>query len=187
MYDTPKDALDSLSAEEKDEQFIRLVLVATTRQLTPMLSTGKELCRPRAALYLRVASTCPLYYLSWDEFGVDPPLSIVSRVPRRATRQAMLDAVKGSADGSEHAVTASVSNKHRSNSSRTAAKRPLSVHPGDYVVGSRGFDKLTSSRNCSSKRKQQKEQEEGSVCSGEGSSGDSGDSEESGDEQGECD
>ena len=52
IHDTPEDAIDSLSEEERDQQYVRLVLVAQHRQLIKMLANGKELCRPRAALYM---------------------------------------------------------------------------------------------------------------------------------------
>ncbi|CAM9764866.1 unnamed protein product, partial [Sphacelaria rigidula] len=67
IYNTPEEAVESLTDEEAEHQYVRLVLVATNRQLSWTLARGKELCRPRAALYMRLDRTCPLYHLSWEE------------------------------------------------------------------------------------------------------------------------
>lgn len=140
VYDTPEDAVGALTDDDKSEHRIRLVLVATNTQLTQMLAPGKEICRDRAALYLRVAKTCPLYYLQWEQFHDDAVLEIVSTVPRRGNRQRLLDAIAGSIDGREHGVKASVRKQRKTSTSRSTAKRPLYVVAGDNVVGSPGFE-----------------------------------------------
>lgn len=61
VYDSPADALKSLSAEEKEDQYVRLIQIASNRQLKLMLKPGCELCRPQAALFLRVGDTCAAY------------------------------------------------------------------------------------------------------------------------------
>ncbi|CAM9899114.1 unnamed protein product, partial [Choristocarpus tenellus] len=51
------EAFSSISPEDQEEQYIRLLHVANNRQLKRMLSPGMEVCGPGAELYLRVAAT----------------------------------------------------------------------------------------------------------------------------------
>ncbi|CAM9908090.1 unnamed protein product [Hapterophycus canaliculatus] len=63
VYTSPDEAESSLEAEEVDEQFVRLINVAENAQLRLMLEAGAELCGGRAALYVRVDPTCPIYWV----------------------------------------------------------------------------------------------------------------------------
>lgn len=136
VHDSPYDAKDTLSKGELADQAFRLVLVATNRQLRCMLDPQKETCCSEAALYMRVAATCPFYWLGWDTIIADDSdaFEIVSNIPREGTRTSLLDAVRGSADGATHALHASV----RKRSSDTTARRegyPVTISPSNYVVG----------------------------------------------------
>lgn len=179
VYDTPDEALASLSEEEKEEQYVRLVLVATNRQLTQTLAPGKELCRPRAALYMRVSNTCPFYYLPWLEDHKDVDMDIISSVPHKASRNSMLNAVKGSRDGGQHALRASVRKRRRSSNHRNAKTRALYVYPGSNVVGGKGFAELTSV--ASRGRRQQQQVEESGESDGAGSGSEHDDDDGDGD------
>lgn len=66
VFNSPDEALQSLSEEEKREQYIRLVKIASNRQLKATLIPSKELCQLTASLYLRLDNTCPFYHITWE-------------------------------------------------------------------------------------------------------------------------
>ncbi|CAM9955540.1 unnamed protein product [Sphacelaria rigidula] len=93
-----------------------------------MLASGRELCRPRTASYMRLDRTCPSYHLSWDEGDEDALLTMESSVPQEGRRDAILDAVKVRREGGKYAMHAIKNAK--AITSRNAHKSPLYVHPG---------------------------------------------------------
>eukprot|EP00904_Undaria_pinnatifida_P005462 jgi/Undpi1/2045/HiC_scaffold_12.g05431.m1 len=62
VYRSRLEAWKSLSDDDKEGQYVRLVKVAINKQLSKLLVPGKELGGPTAELFLRVAPTCPAYY-----------------------------------------------------------------------------------------------------------------------------
>ena len=166
IYDTPEDAIDSLSEEERDQQYVRLVLVAQHRQLIKMLANGKELCRPRAALYMRLDRTCPLYHLTWDESCEESVIEVESSLPQAGTRETMLNAVKGSPEGGKYAIYATVSAKRKGSRGRNAHNGAMYVNPGQHVVGGTEFN-----RSMSAKRRINEAEEEGSGPDSDGEEG----------------
>ena len=132
VYDTPQDAIASLSEEEKRDQFVRLIRVANNRQLKTLLEAGKELCAPKAELYIRVSSTCPLYWITWEMDCHADGIEIVSQFPGRATRSTMLHLLSG-VNADNHPVVGRVC-KRRKDRGVAAAVKPLVVAPGACVV-----------------------------------------------------
>ena len=165
IFDTPEDAIDSLSQEEQEHQYVRLVLVAQHRQLSKMLANGKELCRPRAALYMRLDKTCPLYHLTWDDSCEEAVIEVESSVPQKGSRTSMLDAVKGDPEGGKYAIYATISGKRKNDRGRKAQEKPMYVHPGEHVVGGKEFIRIT---NAKSKIKKTDEAGSGADSDGEG-------------------
>ncbi|CAN0060389.1 unnamed protein product, partial [Choristocarpus tenellus] len=84
------EAFRSISLEDREKQCIRLLHVANNRQLKRMLSPGMEVCGPRAELYLRVAATCPLYYMRWTKKGDNANIEFSSKVPQSGSRDQVL-------------------------------------------------------------------------------------------------
>ena len=96
IYDSPSDAVSALSDDEKEEQFVRLIMVADNTQLTNMLEQGKEVCLPDAALYMRVDKTCPLYWVTWEvDREADAIEIIVPKLPQKASRETILKILTG--------------------------------------------------------------------------------------------
>lgn len=62
VYNTPKAAIESLDQDDVDEEYVRLLRIATNAQLQIMLEPGTERCTPEAALYLRVDKSCPIFW-----------------------------------------------------------------------------------------------------------------------------
>ncbi|CAM9558387.1 unnamed protein product, partial [Sphacelaria rigidula] len=69
VYNTPREAMYSIPQEILHQQCTRMVLVASNRQLGRLVEPGREACQPEAALYLKIADTCPFYHLEWDTGG----------------------------------------------------------------------------------------------------------------------
>lgn len=63
----------------------------------------------------------------------------------------MQDAVRGTSDGSKHAVIGRVCAMRRSESNRHAGRRALVVDPGDCVVGGDGFARTLRDSNADSR------------------------------------
>ena len=70
-----------------------LIQVADNAQLRLMLETGVELCGGDAALYVRVDSTCPMYWVRWDNRKSKADLDVVCDIPHRGVRATMLEKV----------------------------------------------------------------------------------------------
>ena len=134
IYDSPSDAVSVLSDDEKEEQFVRLIMVADNTQLTNMLEQGKEVCLPDAALYMRVDKTCPLYWVTWEvDRETDAIEIIVPKLPQKASRETILKILTGSIHGTQHPVVGRVSQRRRDRG-RDAAGNALIVSPGKTVV-----------------------------------------------------
>lgn len=65
VYDSPDDALESLTEDKREGHHIRLVEVANNRQLKQMLEPECELAQPKVVLYTRLCPTCPVHWLAW--------------------------------------------------------------------------------------------------------------------------
>ena len=93
-----------------------------------MLETGTELCKPKAALYLRASMMCPLYWVSWEDDNETTDLDLVSAIPQFETRDTflgMLRADKGRIGGV----------RARWMRNKAAFNRQLLLNPGRRVVG----------------------------------------------------
>ncbi|CAB1116942.1 unnamed protein product [Ectocarpus sp. CCAP 1310/34] len=99
VYPSPQAAKDSLTQEEVDEEYVRLLRIATNAQLQLMLEPGTERCTPEAALYLRVAATCPVFWVRWES-KTKADLDISCDIPQRGLRANILASFSSSGDGS---------------------------------------------------------------------------------------
>ena len=134
VFNSRGDALRSLTVEEQDEQCIRLLHVANNVQLRRMLLPGKEVCQPGAELYLRVAATCPLYYMHWTEDAEKANIEITSQVPQRGSRSDILRLF--SQAGAGEAFVTPVTGRVFKHRSKNYLRSPFSVLPGLIVVRS---------------------------------------------------
>lgn len=98
VYPSAQAAVASLTQEEVDEEYVRLIQIATNAQLQLMLEPGTERCSPQAALYVRVADTCPVFYVRWHSGKSNADLDICCEIPQRGSRAKMLEKV-GFGDG----------------------------------------------------------------------------------------
>ena len=48
------------------------------------------MCKPKAALYLRVSMMCPLYWVNWEDDKETADLDLVSDIPQFGTRDTFL-------------------------------------------------------------------------------------------------
>ncbi|CAB1112254.1 unnamed protein product [Ectocarpus sp. CCAP 1310/34] len=99
VYPSPQAAKDSLTQEEVDEEYVRLLRIAANAQLQLMLEPGTERCTPEAALYLRVAATCPVFWVR-SESKTKADLDISCDIPQRGLRANILETFSSSGDGS---------------------------------------------------------------------------------------
>ena len=138
VFNSRGDALRSLSAEDQNEQCVRLLHVANNVQLKRMLLPGKEVCQPGAELYLRVAAACPLYYMRWTEDAEKANIEFTSNVSQRGSRSDILRPFiqAGAGEAFVTPVTARVF-KHRS---KNDLRSPFRVLPGLIVVRSEVWD-----------------------------------------------
>ena len=113
VYDKPEDAVGALMDDEVKGRYVRLVKVATNQELRRLLEPGQELCRPDAALYLRVDVTCPLYFLRWEETEPEFVMEIVPLLPQSGTRQTMIDILNPDPDGRSHPVVGRVGTRRK--------------------------------------------------------------------------
>lgn len=143
VFDSAQDALDSLSDHEQEAQLVRLIKIADHSQLKAMLDTRKELCQPKAALYLRLTPSCPVYYLSWEADKETDEMEIHITIPQKAAgRVELLRAASIADDGHHYPVFAKVGRGRRAMRDKEAGSlRPLFVSPGNSVVGGPGFKK----------------------------------------------
>ncbi|CAB1104236.1 unnamed protein product [Ectocarpus sp. CCAP 1310/34] len=90
VFNSRPEAFRSLSLDEREDQRVRLLHVANNVQLKRMLVPGKEGCGPGAELYLRVAPTCPLYYMRWTNDVKQATVEFTSKVPQSGSRAEVL-------------------------------------------------------------------------------------------------
>lgn len=143
VYDSKADAIESLSYDDKATQCVRLIRIASNRQLSNMLLKGKEVCQPHAALYMRVAETCPLHWVSWDRNPTKGgTIEIIIGIPQKGARDETLASLTASDDGRLYPVAARVTRKSGAQESggRPAADQPLVVLPGACVVIDETFE-----------------------------------------------
>ncbi|CAB1108122.1 unnamed protein product [Ectocarpus sp. CCAP 1310/34] len=93
VYPSPQAAKDSLTQEEVDEEYVRLLRIATNAQLQLMLEPGTE------PLYWRVAATCPVFWVR-SESKTKADLDISCDIPQRGLRANILETFSSSGDGS---------------------------------------------------------------------------------------
>ena len=141
VYDSDNAALSSLNTEDVDEKNVRLLKVANNNQLRIMLEPGKEMCHPNAALFLRVASTCPLYWMKWYDEKEEADLDILCDIPQRGTRTKLLEKINFAQDG-----TGGVKLRHARRGSTYNKRRALLVNPCARIVGAQEFSRLASSQ-----------------------------------------
>ncbi|CAN0282683.1 unnamed protein product, partial [Ectocarpus sp. 4 AP-2014] len=138
VYSSPNAASQSMDSDEVDEEFVRLLRIATNAQLQLMLEPGTERCTPEAALYLRVDKTCPIYWTRWNKKS-KADLDICCDIPQRGTRVKILDKVGFGDDGSGGVKVRHVRNKPNAASTHTDNPLYISTSCG-RIVGSDMFE-----------------------------------------------
>ena len=128
VHDSVEQAVDSVAEDDVANQCVRLVLIANTRQLRSMLETGTDLCKPKAALYLRVSMMCPLYWVSWEDGKETADLDLVSDIPQFETRDTFLGKLRADKERIGGVRARLMRNK-------AAFNRQLLLNPGRRVVG----------------------------------------------------
>ena len=128
VHDSVEQAVDSVAEDDVANQCVRLVLIADTRQLRSMLETGTELCKPKAALYLRVSVMCPLYWVNWENGKETADLDLVSDIPQFGTRDTFLGKLRADKERIGGVRARLVRNK-------AAFNRQFLLNPGRRVVG----------------------------------------------------
>ena len=132
VHDSVEQAVDSVAEDDVANQCVRLVLIADTRQLRSMLETGTELCKPKAALYLRLSMMCPLYWVNWEDDKETADLDLVSDIPQFGTRDTFLGKLRADKEGIGGVRARLMRNE-------AAFNRQLLLNPGRRVVGASCF------------------------------------------------
>ncbi|CAM9988898.1 unnamed protein product [Choristocarpus tenellus] len=107
-----------------------------------MLSPGMEVCGLGAELYLRVAVTCPLYYMRWTEKADDANIEFTSKMPQSGSRHQVLLPFS-QVDPGQMFVTPVVGRVCKPRA-KNDTRSPFNVLPGLRVVRSPGFEVLYS-------------------------------------------
>ena len=139
VYTSPNEASGTLEADEVDEQYVRLIQVADNAQLRLMLETGVELCGGDAALYVRVDSTCPMYWVRWDNRKSKADLDVVCDIPHRGVRATMLEKVQFNADSTGVVKIRHARNKPSETSTSSSLGALLVSTACGRIVGSKTF------------------------------------------------
>ena len=132
VHDSVEQAVDSIAEDDVANQCVRLVFIAGTRQLRSMLETETELCKPKAALYLRVSMMCPLYWVNWEDDKETADLDMVSDIPQFGTRDTFLGKLRADKERIGGVRARLMRNK-------AAFNRQLLLNPGRRVVGASCF------------------------------------------------
>ncbi|CAN0037971.1 unnamed protein product, partial [Choristocarpus tenellus] len=103
-----------------------------------MLSPGIEVCGLGAELYLRVAATCPLYYMRWTEKADDANIEFTSKVPQSGSCQPVL--LPFSQVGPGQMFVTPVVGRVCKPRAKNDTRSPFNALPGLRVVRSRGFE-----------------------------------------------
>ena len=161
VYTSPDEAIASLSSDDNDDQRVRLVQIADNAQLRIMLEAGVELCGAGAALYLRVDTSCPIYWVRWDTVKTNADLDIVCGIPRRGSRDSVLALVHVKSDGTGGVRVRHARNKPTESSAGREQQRSLLVYSGcGRIVGTREFAARLSTHGDGSGDQEEKDEEE---------------------------
>ena len=147
VYTSPNEASGTLEAGEVDEQYVRLIQVADNAQLRLMLETGVELCGGDAALYVRVDSTCPMYWVRWDNRKSKADLDVVCDIPHRGVRATMLEKVQFNADSTGVVKIRHARNKPSETSTSSSLGALLVSTACGRIVGSKTFPRRSPRGN----------------------------------------
>lgn len=159
VYSSPVAAKNSLSSDDIDEEYVRLLRIATNAQLQLMLEPGTERCTPEAALYLRVDKTCPIFWARWNSRTSKADLDICCDIPQRGTRTKILAKVGFCEDGSGGVKVRHARNKPTSTSAHTEDPLYISTNCG-RVVGSDMFESAASVDGGEEDEEEEEEQEQ---------------------------
>ncbi|CAB1111515.1 unnamed protein product [Ectocarpus sp. CCAP 1310/34] len=144
VYPSPQAAKDSLTQEEVDEEYVRLLRIATNAQLQLMLEPGTERCTPEAALYLRVAATCPVFWVR-SESKTKADLDISCDIPQRGLRANILETVSSSGDGSSGSAVRVCHVRNKPSATSNYKEEALFVSTEcRRIVGSLMFDSVVA-------------------------------------------
>ena len=144
------DAFRSLSLDEQDKRYVRLLHIAKYQQLKRILLPRKVLCGPEAELYLRLANTYPIFYTRWVEEADDAHFELKCGVPQSGSRADLLRAFNTDYDSRERFVAPVTTKVFRSFLAAGDRKMLFYMRPGSIVVRSRGFEVHGSSQSDSS-------------------------------------
>lgn len=131
VYDSPRDARKALTGEGAEYTYVRLIQLASNRQLKHIMLARKEVCGSNAAFYMRVADTYPASWLTWDTNKAKANVDLVCGIPQSGARDMLLDSVRGFG-----CVRLRVDRDPKSK----RYSRELVVNPGSLVPGGPGFD-----------------------------------------------
>jgi hypothetical protein len=157
VYPSPGAAKDSLDQDAVDEEFVRLLRIASTAQLQIMLEPGTERCTPEAALYLRVDPTCPVFWARYNSKKKEADLDVCCDIPQRGDRAKIVAKVVFCEDGSGGVKVRHVRNKPNATSVHTVKPLFISTSCG-RVVGSEKFDSAAVVRE---EEEEEEEEEDG--------------------------
>ncbi|CAN0264969.1 unnamed protein product [Ascophyllum nodosum] len=159
VYTSPNEASGTLEADEVDEQYVRLIQVADNAQLRLMLETGVELCGGDAALYVRVDSTCPIYWVRWDNRKSKADLDVVCDIPHRGVRATMLEKVQLNADSTGVVKIRHARNKPSETSTSSSLGALLVSTACGRIVGSKTFPRRSPRGNESGDEEKDEEED----------------------------
>ena len=109
----------------------------TPRELPGHACVGNTCC---VALYLRLAKTCLMYYISWERDEMEGRIKIISSFPKSGKRESMLATTRAGGSG-ECVVIGRVSSgsEGTSGSEKQSPTGSLRVYPTVRVVGTPNF------------------------------------------------
>lgn len=123
VYYSPDDSLESLTGDDLEGSFFRLIQVANNRQLRWVFKPEHELCQPKAAISApRLHVSCTQTYL-----GV------------RGRYRLLLGLV--SPCGTRHSMTIRVRKKRLTEKNKDTLAQALNMHHGIWIVGGQGFNR----------------------------------------------
>ena len=105
VFNSRPDAFRSLSLDEQDKRYVRLLHFANDHQLKRVLLRGKEVCGPGKELYLRLANNCPLFYTRGAEEADDAHFKLKCSVPQGGSRADLLRVFNNCNNSPERFVT----------------------------------------------------------------------------------
>ncbi|CAB1104353.1 unnamed protein product [Ectocarpus sp. CCAP 1310/34] len=129
--------VDKLSFRKPNQLALYIKPHAEEQKKEVKMMLDKEVCGPDAELYLRLSSTCPLYYMRWTQEIEEANIEFVSKVPQTGGRAEILGPFT-QADGKP--FTTPVTGRVCRPRSKIDPRSPFSVLPGLVVVRSQGFE-----------------------------------------------